>query len=101
MDVALGALPFEERSIRRASEWFWKNSQTLNTCSAEDLVVYKAFAGRDRDWSDVESVLTRQHGKLDFNQVRTELEPLLDLKGDAHAIDRLDRTVARVEARFQ
>lgn len=101
VDAALGAFPFEERSIQRASEWAWAAGQSLITCSAEDLVTHKVFAGRELDWSDVERVLARQHGKLDFKQIRTELKPLLELKGDEDALAKLERTIARVDHRVR
>jgi hypothetical protein len=101
LDAALGALPFEERSVGRASAWAWAESQSLVTCSAEDLVVHKAFAGRDLDWGDVERVLIRQHGRLDLAQVRAELKPLLELKGALEAMDRLEQMVAKVEHRLR
>src|SRR5207245_546392 len=47
VDLALGALPFEERCVARASVWQLGDGTLLTTCSAEDLVVHKAFAGRD------------------------------------------------------
>jgi hypothetical protein len=37
----------------------------LVTCSAEDLIVFKAFAGRERDWLDIEGIALRQRGRLD------------------------------------
>jgi hypothetical protein len=49
IDVALGAIPFEERMVARASEFTIQPGVTLRTCGAEDLVVLKAFAGRDKD----------------------------------------------------
>lgn len=101
VDVALGALPFEERSVARASAWQIRESLTLTTCSAEDLVVHKAFAGRGRDWDDMETVLIRRHGKLNLAQVREELKPLLELKGEPEELDRLDRTLATVERRLR
>src|ERR1043166_4904549 len=97
VDAALGGLPFEERTVQRASEWVWATDQILFTCSAEDLVVHKAFAGRDLDWGDVERVLTRQHGKLDFKQIQSELKPLLELKGETGALEKLDQMIARVD----
>lgn len=100
VDVAFGALPFEERSIQRSSNWMWGEAPSLNTCSAEDLVVHKAFAGRDRDWGDVESVLVRQRGKLNLAQVRSELKPLLELKGELEALDKLERMLVTVENRL-
>lgn len=101
VDVALGALPFEERSVDRASPWYLEKGTTLTTCSAEDLVVHKVFAGRELDWGDVERVLTRQYGKLDLKQVRTELKPLLELKGAGEAMEKLDQMLATVERRLQ
>jgi hypothetical protein len=101
VDIALGALPFEERCVARASAWRIDDNTTLTTCSAEDLVVHKTFAGRELDWGDVERVLTRQHGKLNWNQIRTELAPLLELKGAAEAMDKLDRMLATVERRLR
>ena len=59
IDVALGALDFEQRAVERASLWDVKEAR-LQTCSAEDLIVHKAFAGRERDWLDVEGIVIRQ-----------------------------------------
>lgn len=101
VDVALGALPFEERTVRRSSSWEWASDRSLTTCSAEDLLAHKVFAGRDLDWSDVERVLTRQHGKLDLAQVREELHPLLELKGEPEAMARLEQKIAAVDRRLR
>lgn len=101
VDVALGALPFEERTIQRASAWSWGADTNLVTCSAEDLVVHKVFAGRDRDWGDVERILTRQHGKLNLAQIREELVPLLELKEEPEALARLERQIATVDRRLR
>lgn len=100
VDIALGAFPFEERSVGRASRWSWPQGGSLLTCSAEDLIVHKAFAGRDRDWADVESILTRQHQKLDLSLTRSELKPLLELKEETDALDKLEMLIARVARRL-
>ena len=100
VDVAFGGVPFEERSVERASPWPWTKDHVLTTCSAEDLLVHKVFAGRDRDWGDLEGVLIRQHGKLNLAQVRVELTPLLDLKGQPEAITKLDGLLAVVNRRL-
>jgi len=101
VDIALGALPFEERSVARASAWQIDEGRQIKTCSAEDLIVHKVFAGRDRDWDDVRGVLTRRHGKLDFDVIRFELGPLLDLKEDSDALPRFERLVAEVARRLR
>lgn len=101
VDAALGAFPFEERSVQRASEWTWAAGQSLVTCSAEDLVVHKVFAGRHLDWGDAERILIRQHGKLNLGQVRAELKPLFDLKGEPESLDKLELLLTTVERRLQ
>jgi len=102
MDIAFGALPFEERSIQRASVWTWgSGAEGIITCSAEDLVVHKVFAGRDLDWSDVERILIRQHGKLNLAQIRAELEPLLELKGASDSLKKLEQQVATIKHRLR
>ena len=101
VDVALGALPFEEACITRATPWSWMPGKILLTCSAEDLVVHKVFAGRPLDWLDVERVLTRQHGRLNLPQVREDLRPLLDLKGTHEALAQLETVIAAVNDRLR
>jgi hypothetical protein len=101
VDIALGALPFEERTIMRASLWQLRDDISLRTCSAEDLVTHKVFAGRHLDWGDVERVLTRQHGKLNLAQIRSELKPLLELKGELDGLETLERMLATVERRLR
>jgi hypothetical protein len=101
VDIALGGLPFEERCVARASAWRMEEHTRLTTCSAEDLIVHKTFAGRELDWGDVERVLIRQYGKLDWELIRAELLPLLELKGAPEAMDKLTRVQATVERRLR
>jgi hypothetical protein len=97
VDIALGALPFEERSVERATEWAIGSGASIITCSAEDLIVYKVFAGRDRDWDDVRGIITRQHGRLDWQVITEELPPLLEIKEEQESWTKLNRLRARVE----
>lgn len=91
LDIALGALPFEVRTVERASVFPIGAGRSILTCSAEDLIIHKSFAGRDHDWSDVESVLLRQGRSLDLDLVFSELEPLLALKEEPEVLERLRR----------
>lgn len=91
LDVALGALPFEERSVQRSSDYEFVYDFFLPTCSAEDLVVHKVFAGRDRDWGDVQGIVSRQGRKLDARLIRRELGPLLSAKEDTESMEKFDR----------
>lgn len=89
IDVALGALPFEGRAVQRSSQWPIPDGEPLRTCSADDLVIHKVFAGRDRDWADVSGVIARQGANLDVELITAELVPLLELKEDVEALSRL------------
>ncbi len=94
IDVALGALPFEERAVERASGWAVPGSVSLRTCGAEDLLVMKVFAGREQDWLDVRGILVRQREALDVDLVLDELAPLLEVKGDVDGLPRLRALLA-------
>lgn len=96
MDVALGALAFEEHMMERASEFDFLPDCRLRTCSAEDLVVMKAFANRERDWLDVETVLVRQGDRLNWKQIMAELGPLSELKESPDIPARLDKLRQKV-----
>lgn len=89
VDVSLGGIPFEERVVERSSPWEIGGAEPLVTCSAADLVVLKAFAGRGKDWLDIEGVATRQGKKLDQRLILRELEPLLELKDETRMLVRL------------
>jgi hypothetical protein len=92
LDVALGALPFEGRTVERASRWSGRKSQVqLITCSAEDLIVHKAFAARDQDWIDLEGVVMRQGRKLNIDQIWLELRPLVELKEEPEILTKLQK----------
>lgn len=96
VDIAMGAFPFEENSIKRSSYWEFPLGRKLRTCSAEDLVVHKVFAGRFRDWADVENILIRQLQSLDLDLIRRELKPLLQLKEETESLQKLDDLIEKV-----
>ncbi|MGI9115121.1 MAG: hypothetical protein ACR2FX_08830 [Chthoniobacterales bacterium] len=90
LDIALGAVPFEEHSVERATDWKVEKLR-LRTCSAEDLIVHKAFAGRELDWADVTSIIMRQGRKLNVEQIWSELRPLVELKEEPEILEKLQR----------
>lgn len=64
VDFLLALPGYEEQIIERAISrdlggW------SIQVCSAEDLIIQKVVAGRDRDWLDVEELLIAQHDRLD------------------------------------
>ncbi len=98
VDVALGAMPFEEATIARATDAELAPGAVLRTCSATDLVVHKAFAGRPQDWVDIEGVLVRQHGQLAWPRLWADLRELAELKEAPELLEELERVARRAEA---
>jgi hypothetical protein len=97
IDISLGALDFEANSMRRASFWKLPSHASLKTCCAEDLIVHKAFADRDRDWLDVDTILMRQGNRLDTSLIFQELKPLVELKESPEILDKLRRYMRKRE----
>jgi hypothetical protein len=68
-------LPFEERTVDRASAWVFRKGVALTTCSPA--------------W------------KPDLKQIRSELRPLLDMKGEPEALSRFEAVLATVSRRLR
>ncbi|MGQ0734514.1 MAG: nucleotidyl transferase AbiEii/AbiGii toxin family protein [Acidobacteriota bacterium] len=98
LDIALGGLPFEERATARASAFEFVPGLALRTCSAEDLLVLKAFADRPKDWVDVDGVIIRQGAQIDWTYVVEQLAPLAELKEATELVDRLQRRRRELDA---
>lgn len=90
IDIALGALPFEEAVVARASRFTFLPDVSLLTCSAEDLIVLKAFASRGKDWVDIEGVIVRQTPHLDWTYIEQQLRPLVELKDAPEIMESLE-----------
>ncbi len=97
LDIALGGLPFEESAVTRASLFTFPPDVPLRTCSAEDLIVLKAFADRPKDWLDIEGIIIRQLERLDWSYVREQLAPLAELKEAPELVGKLERRRAELE----
>jgi predicted nucleotidyltransferase len=68
--VLLLALPgYEEMMINRSIQVDFDGSP-IWVCTAEDLIIQKVVANREKDWLDVETVLIEQKGKLDQVYIR-------------------------------
>lgn len=88
VDVCFGALPFEIDIMKRTTPFEFAPGHALPTCSAEDLFIMKAFAGRPQDWLDVRGVAVKQTGRLDKARILRDLRDLCDLKETPAAVDQ-------------
>ena len=91
LDISLAGLPYEARVIERSSTFQIAPATSFTTCSAEDLIVLKAFADRPQDWLDIEGIVVRQGNRVDRGLVREELTALLLLKEDPEPGIKLER----------
>ena len=78
VDLLLALPGYEELIIERAVSrdlggW------TAHICSAEDLIIQKVVAGRDKDWLDVEALLIEQHSTLDMTYVEDWIVQFADV----------------------
>ena len=76
--------------INRTSKREYLPKISLRICSTEDLIVLKAFADRNKDWSDIESVLIKQR-KLDWKYINQQLAPLVELKEEPEILTKLEK----------
>jgi hypothetical protein len=67
------------------------DGRAVRLCSAEDLIIHKAMAGRPQDLLDIEGVVTRQGTALDLAYVRRWLEELARLADDPEVSARFER----------
>lgn len=95
LDVGLGGMDFELRAIDRASHWEARPGVRLLTCSADDLVVHKAFASRLQDWADVDRIIAVQGATLNVPQILGELAPLAELKEDDGIMRKLEHILKK------
>ena len=91
IDIALGALPFEEMVIVLSVDIQADSKVIVRICSAEDLIVMKAFADREIDWHDIRGIIVRQGvKKINWQLIQKELQPLCEAKENLEIMDRLD-----------
>lgn len=89
VDVAFGAIPFEDRLMKRATDWVIPDHGTTKTCSGNNVIALKAFAARDQDSIDIRGVLIRQRRRINREVIFHELTPLVEMKEDPEILDQL------------
>jgi predicted nucleotidyltransferase len=90
VDISCGGFAFEKSAVQRARKVQMLPGVRLKLCTAEDLIVYKAFAGRVRDWEDVEGIIAKQaRKKLDWRYIHAQLKPLAELKEEPEIVEKL------------
>jgi predicted nucleotidyltransferase len=87
-DISFGLPGYEEQVIDRAIEHQISPGKAVRLCSAEDLIIHKAIAGRVQDVQDIENVIARQGTRLDTVYILQWLEVFAQLLESDEVIQR-------------
>lgn len=90
-DITLGLPGYEESVIARAVDYDLGGGRVIRLCSAEDLIIHKAVAGRPQDLMDIEGIVARQRDRFDLVYLRRWLVEFSTLLNDAEVAQRFER----------
>jgi len=90
LDISFGLPGYEETVMERSVRVVIAGG-IFPICSAEDLIIHKMVAGRPQDTSDVQGVIIRQEGRLDFKYVDEWLTRFTELLEGADLVERFER----------
>jgi hypothetical protein len=97
-DISLGLPGYEEEAVARALMHELGEGRSVRLCSAEDLIIHKALAGRPQDVLDIEGIVARQGSALDVGYVRRWLAEFERISGDPEVTARFERISAGRDA---
>ena len=96
VDISLGLPGYEDELFRRTVEVEVEAGKHVRMCSAEDLIIHKAVAGRPQDVVDVESVVLRQGKRLNVAYVRRWLGEFSDLLANPDILNRFEQAYRKL-----
>ena len=94
IDLSLAWLPFEREALSRATTENIGDA-VVRVASAEDLIVFKAVAFRDRDRSDIERLVSRHHANVDLDRVRLLVGQFAEVLEDPDRVVALNKIIDR------
>ena len=97
-DVVLGGPGLEELFLSRASRRSVGGTR-IPVVSAEDLIVMKILAGRDKDKEDVRAVVRAGQATLKLDTIRTTIAMLEEALGQSDLMPLFDELLTQATAR--
>jgi len=96
IDISLGITVYEEEVIHRTVDYHLRGENVIKICSAEDLIIHKAVAGRPQDLLDIESIFMRQGNNLDVKYIRKWLKEFSKILEMREILKRFDEPWKRL-----
>jgi hypothetical protein len=91
VDISLSVPGYEDDLMRRSIEQELAPGRPVKMCSAEDLIIHKAVAGRPVDIQDIEGVVYRQADALDIAYIRRWLHEFASVLEEPDIVERFER----------
>lgn len=90
VDISLALPGYEDHLFARAVDYEIEPGRAIRLCSAEDLIIHKAIAGRPQDLTDIQGVVYRQGEKLDVAYIRQWLKEFAAVLGNPDVLERFE-----------
>jgi predicted nucleotidyltransferase len=78
VDISAALSQFEQEAIRRGKRLRY-GSVEASFCTAEDLILFKLVANRERDILDVKDIIRRMRDTLDGDYLRTHAKDFVEI----------------------
>ena len=86
VDFLLSTPGYEEMLVKRAIQHQYDNL-SLWICTAEDLIIQKAIAGRSKDWQDIEGIVIEQKTRLNQSYLENWLSQFAEVLDNPDILD--------------
>ena len=73
VDISLALPGYEDVMLERGIDYELEPGKSIYLCSAEELIIHKAIAGRPQDVLDIQGIVYRQGKTLDISYIRSWL----------------------------
>lgn len=97
LDIALGLPGYEDEVMKRVVDYELAPGQMIRVCSAEDLIIHKAVAGRPQDIRDIEGVVYRQQNTLDIPYIRQWLHEFAEILDKPEVVQFFERPWNKIQ----
>jgi hypothetical protein len=91
VDISLGLPGYEDELFTHAVVFEFEPGKSIQVCSAEDLIIHKAIAGRPQDVRDIEGIIYRQGGKLNLSYIRYWLNQFSEILEEPAVKERFEK----------